>query len=85
MAYLQNGSCYRDLSVAKSDFISRVNGVNDRVDAVRSLNAMTQQQVSAFFPDCVPYDVFFNKVFSSVMGLVVLLIVFSYAKRMANV
>ena len=85
MAYLQNGSCYRDLSAAKSDFISRVNGVNERVDAVRSLNAMTKQQVSAFFPDCVPYDVFFNRTMSSVMGLVVMLIVFSYVKRAVNV
>lgn len=85
MAYLQNGSCYRDLSAAKSDFISRVDRVNERVDAVRSLNAMTQKQVSAFFPDCVPYDVFFGKTLASLMGLVALLIVFSWAKRVANV
>lgn len=85
MAYLQNGSCYRDLSAAKSDFVSRVDGVSERIDAVGRLNAMTQQQVSAFFPPCVPYDVFFNQVFNSVMGLVAILIVFSYVKRISNV
>lgn len=75
MAYLQNGSCFATAAQAKADFISRVVGIQERGEALRFLETLSEPQLRQMFPTCAMPIETFNGVFVSMMELVVLCLV----------
>ena len=81
MGYLQNGICYGSQAEAKNDFLSHVNDVSERVEALQQLNSMTASDMRAFFPDCRTASENYVLFQSALLGVVCLLLALGWIKR----
>ena len=56
MGYLQSGVCFKSKSDAISDFVSRIDDYQARVEAINTFGSFSDSQIAAFFPDCLPFS-----------------------------
>lgn len=83
MAYLQNGQCFSTSAGAKADYVSRVIGDQQRNDALVYLAKLSESELQAFFPPCIPDAVMFGLYLSALLSLVALCMSISYIKKAA--
>ena len=81
--YLQHGVCYADINAAKSDFISRIDGIEQRAIAIDELSKMSSQQLQVMFPDCLHAADWFSQLFGTLAFVVIICISITYIKRVA--
>lgn len=81
--YLQNGVCYADVEVAKADFVSRIQGIEQRAVAIDELSKMSSSQLQAMFPDCLHAADWFSQLFGTLAFVVIICISITYIKRVA--
>lgn len=81
MGYLQSGVCFKSKSDAITDFVSRLDDYQARVDAINKLGSFTDSQIAAFFPDCLPFSEISSALFFQSLVVVCLLIGITYVKK----
>lgn len=81
MGYLQSGVCFKSKSDAITDFVSRIDDYQARVDAINTFGSFSDSQIAAFFPDCLPFSEISSALFSQSLLVVCLLIGITYIKK----
>lgn len=85
MSYLQNGQCFANVAAAKADFLSRIDGIEQRQAAMTQLEAMSGAEIQAMFPQCVHPSVWFSAYLAALFGVVVLLLCLRSGKAAAEI
>ena len=81
MGYLQSGVCFKSTSDAFSDFVSRIDDYQARVEAINKFGSFSDSQIAAFFPDCLPFSDFSSALFFESLFVVCLLIGLTFIKK----
>ncbi len=57
------GRLFKSESDAISDFVSRIDDYQARVEAINTFGSFSDSQIAAFFPDCLPFSEFSSALF----------------------
>lgn len=82
--YLQNGICYKDLTTAKNDFLSRIDDPYARQSWADRFNYMSETEITNLFPTCQRFGDYYLEFFVALISIVVLMLCFRYIKRVTE-